>query len=237
MTVSISNRRARPSSSARFHASPSMRLCLPDFSRLGSAVASGSRTTSVPSNTSRAVFTIITRSLRLNSSYRSNADRHRSFQNVARESSAGTISPPCASSRANSENRLDLPRTSTHPLSSSNFSAASARSMRGDAARVASDTGSFEKCAKARAFGLRRAHRPREATARADRRAMRANIDVEHTAVVAVTPARICASERTKSEVGVGVDTKTRLCRWRRRRRRPAEGETKGGRANERTSA
>ena len=48
---------------------------------------------------------------------------------------------------------------------------------------------------------------------------MRANIDVEHTAVVAVTPARICASERTKSEVGVGVDTKTRLCRGRRRRR------------------
>ena len=66
------------------------------FARLfasGSAVASGSRTTSVPSNTSRAVFTIITRSLRLNSSYRSNADRHRSFQNVARESSAGTILP------------------------------------------------------------------------------------------------------------------------------------------------
>ena len=108
--------------------------------------------------------------------------------------------------------------------------------MRGDAARVASDTGSFEKCAKARAFGLRRAHRPREATARADRRAMRANIDVEHTAVVAVTPARICASERTKSEVGVGVDTKTQIVAGEDGGD-SAEGETKGGRANERTSA
>ena len=63
---------------------------------------------------------------------------------------------------------------------------------------------------------------------------MRANIDVEHTAVVAGTPARICASERTKSEVGVGEDAD---CVAGEDGVDSAEGETKGRRAHERTSA